>query len=196
LANMASGQMARRYNLPYRTSACNASNAVDGQAVYETQMALWGSVMGHGNLIYHAAGWLEGGLVASFEKIIMDCEMLQHMTAMLQPLKIDRIEIGLEAMEEVGPGGHFFGCSHTMERYQSAFYQPFLSDWKNHESWVEAGSKDATMRATEIWQKILAEFEPPPIAPERREELEAYVANRKQSLGRAEPQLEPIEGGY
>jgi trimethylamine--corrinoid protein Co-methyltransferase len=159
-------------------------------------MALWGSILGHGNLIYHAAGWLEGGLVASFEKIIMDCEMLQHMTAMLQPLKIDRIEIGLEAMEEVGPGGHFFGCSHTMERYQSAFYQPFLSDWKNHENWVEAGSKDATMRATDIWQKILAEFEPPPIAPERREELEAYVANRKQSLGRAEPQLEPIEGDY
>jgi trimethylamine--corrinoid protein Co-methyltransferase len=196
LANMASGQMARRYNLPYRTSACNASNAVDGQAVYETQMALWGSILGHGNLIYHAAGWLEGGLVASFEKIIMDCEMLQHMTAILKPLKIDRIEIGLEAMEEVGPGGHFFGCSHTMERYQSAFYQPFLSDWKNYENWVEAGSKDATMRATAIWQKILAEFEPPPIAPERREELEAYVANRKQSLGRAEPQLEPIEGNY
>ena len=115
LANMASGQMARRYNLPYRTSACNASNAVDGQAVYETQMALWGSVMGHGNLIYHAAGWLEGGLVASFEKIVMDCEMLQHMAVMLQPLKIDRIEIGIEAMDEVGPGGHFFGSSHTIE---------------------------------------------------------------------------------
>jgi len=193
LANMASGQMARRYNLPYRTSACNASNAVDGQAVYETQMALWGSVMGHGNLIYHAAGWLDGGLVASFEKIIMDCEMLQHMAAMLRPLKIDRIEIGIEAMDEVGPGGHFFGSSHTMERYQNAFYQPFLSDWKNHESWVEAGSKDATMRATEIWQKILAEFEPPNIDLAKREALECYVAKRKEELGSAEPTLEPIE---
>ena len=193
LANMASGQMARRYNLPYRTSACNASNAVDGQAVYETQMALWGSVMGHGNLIYHAAGWLEGGLVASFEKIIMDCEMLQHMAAMLRPLKIDRIEIGIEAMDEVGPGGHFFGSSHTMERYQNAFYQPFLSDWKNHESWVEAGSKNATMRATEIWQKILAEFEPPNIDLAKREALECYVAKRKEELGSAEPTLEPIE---
>ena len=196
LANIAGGQMARRYNLPYRTSACNASNAVDGQAVYETQMALWGSVMGHGNLIYHAAGWLEGGLVASFEKIIMDCEMLQHMAAMLQPLKIDLTEIGLEAMEEVGPGGHFFGCNHTMERYKDAFYQPFLSDWQNHENWVDSGSKDATMRATEIWQKILAEFEPPAILPERQEELEAYVAKRKEELGREEPQLEPIELEY
>jgi trimethylamine--corrinoid protein Co-methyltransferase len=185
--------MARRYNLPYRTSACNASNAVDGQAVYETQMALWGSVMGHGNLIYHAAGWLEGGLVASFEKIVMDCEMLQHMAVMMQPLKIDRIEIGMEAMEEVGPGGHFFGCSHTMERYKSAFYQPFLSGWKNHESWVEAGSKDATMRATEIWQKILAEFEPPKIDIAKKEELEAYVAKRKEELCGSEPLLEPID---
>jgi trimethylamine--corrinoid protein Co-methyltransferase len=190
---MASGQMARRYNLPYRTSACNASNAVDGQAVYETQMALWGSVMGHGNLIYHAAGWLEGGLVASFEKIVMDCEMLQHMAVMLQPLKIDRIEIGIEAMDEVGPGGHFFGSSHTIERYKNAFYQPFLSDWKNYESWVEAGSKNATMRATEIWQKILAEFEPPKIDLAKQEELESYVAKRKEELGSTEPMLEPIE---
>lgn len=193
LANMASGQMARRYNLPYRTSACNASNAVDGQAVYETQMALWGSVMGHGNLIYHAAGWLEGGLVASFEKIVLDCEMLQHMAVMMEPLKIDRIEIGMEAMDEVGPGGHFFGSSHTMERYKNAFYQPFLSDWKNHESWVEAGSKDATMRATEIWQKILAEFEPPKIDLATKEQLQAYVAKRKEELKGHEPILEPID---
>jgi len=80
-----------------------------------------------------------------------------------------------------------------MERYQNAFYQPFLSDWKNHESWVEAGSKDATMRATEIWQKILAEFEPPKIDLAKREELESYVAKRKEVLGSAEPMLEPIE---
>ena len=108
LANIAGGQLARRYKLSYRTSACNASNAVDAQATYETQMALWGAVMGHGNLIYHAAGWLEGGLLASFEKLIIDCEMLQHMTAMLEPLKIDLAETGLDAMKEVGPGGHFF----------------------------------------------------------------------------------------
>lgn len=193
LANMASGQMARRYSLPYRTSACNASNEVDGQAAYETQMALWGSVMGHGNLIYHAAGWLEGGLVASFEKIVMDCEMLQHMAEVLKPLKIDRVEIGLEAMQEVGPGGHFFGCAHTMERYQTAFYQPFLSDWKNHESWAEAGSKNATMRATQIWQKILAEFEAPKIDPAKQEELQAYVAKAKEALAGQEPPLEPFD---
>ncbi len=192
LANLAGGQLARYYKLPHRTSACNASNAVDVQATYETQMALWGSVMGHGNLIYHTAGWLEGGLVASFEKVITDCEMLQHMAQFLKPLKIDLEEIGLSAMEEVGPGGHFFGCEHTMSRYKEAFYQPFLSDWQNHENWVSAGSKDATQRATEIWPKILEEFEPPPLDAAIVEELEAYVAHRKEELGKEEPVLEPV----
>jgi trimethylamine--corrinoid protein Co-methyltransferase len=191
LANIAGGQLARKYNLPYRTSACNASNAVDAQATYETQMALWGAVMGHGNFIYHTAGWLEGGLVASFEKVIIDCEMLQHMSAMLEPLKINLEETGLEAMKEVGPGGHFFGCGHTMERYKNAFYEPFLSNWQNYENWQLAGGKDATARATEIWPKILEEFEPPPSDPAIIEEMEAYVAKRKETLGTEEPDLEP-----
>jgi len=191
LANLAGGQLARYYKLPHRTSACNASNAVDVQATYETQMALWSSVMGHGNLIYHTAGWLEGGLVASFEKVIVDCEMLQHMTKMLQPIKIDLEEIGLEAMQEVGPGGHFFGCEHTMARYKNAFYEPFLSDWQNYENWTASGSKDGTERATEIWQKILRDFEAPPLDQAVKEELEAYVAKRKEALGKEEPALEP-----
>ena len=156
-------------------------------------MALWGAVMGHGNLIYHAAGWLEGGLVASFEKLIIDCEMLQQMSAMLQPFKIDMAETGLEAMNEVGPGGHFFGCDHTKERYKTAFYSPFLSDWRNFENWTMAGSKDATARATELWPKILAEFEPPRTDAAVKEELEAYVAKRKEALGTEEPKLEPSE---
>ncbi len=191
LANIAGGQLARKYKLPYRSSACNASNAVDAQAIYETQMSLWGAVMGHANLIYHTAGWLEGGLVASFEKLIIDCEMLQHMSKMLEPLKIDLEETGLEAMREVGPGGHFFGCAHTMERYKNAFYEPFISDWQNSESWVLAGAKDATTRATELWQKILLEFEPPPTDPAIIEELEAYMAHRKEVLKGDEPILEP-----
>ena len=191
LANIAGGQLARRYKLPYRTSACNASNAVDAQAIYETQMSLWGAVMGHGNLIYHTAGWLEGGLVASFEKLVIDCEMLQHMSKMLEPIKINMEETGLEAMREVGPGGHFFGCAHTMERYKEAFYEPFISDWQNSENWVLAGAKDATTRATELWPKILHEFEPPPSDPAIIEELEAYMAKRKEELKGKEPELEP-----
>ncbi len=192
LANLAGGQLARRYNLPYRTSACNASNAADCQSTWETQMALWGAVMGHGNFIYHAAGWLEGGLVASFEKVVIDCEMLQHIAVLLRPVAVDDQTLALEAMDEVGPGGHFFGCDHTMQRYKTAFYEPFLSDWQNNQNWQEAGAKDATMRATEIWQRALDEYEQPPIDPAVQEALEAYITRRKQELGREEPQLEPI----
>lgn len=187
LANIAGGQFARRYGLPYRTSACNASNAVDAQATWETQMALWGAVMGHGNFIYHAAGWLEGGLVASFEKLVVDCEMLQHMSAMLDPVTITLEEVGLEAIADVGPGGHFFGCEHTMQRYKSAFYEPFLSDWQNHENWVLAGSLDATQRATAVWQRVLGEFEPPPVDIAVVEALDDFVARRKTALGDNEP---------
>ena len=148
--------------------------------------------MGHGNLIYHAAGWLEGGLVASFEKLVIDCEMLQHMSSMLQPLKIDLAETGLEAMQEVGPGGHFFGCDHTMARYKTAFYEPFLSDWQNQENWQLAGAKDATTRATEIWQKALQEYEEPDLDADISEQLTDFVVRRKERLGKDEPELTPV----
>jgi trimethylamine--corrinoid protein Co-methyltransferase len=117
--------------------------------------------------------------------------MLQHMSYMLEPLRIDLEEAGLEAMREVGPGGHFFGCEHTKQRFKTAFYSPFLSDWQNHENWTLAGAHDATARATVLWQKILAEFEPPALDPAIREQLEAYVARRKEALGTDDPALEP-----
>ena len=186
-ANMAGGQLARYYQLPYRTSACNASNAVDGQAAYETQMALWGAVTGHGNLIYHAAGWLEGGLVASFEKVVMDCEMIQMMTSLMQTPDMGADEFGLDAMEDVGVGGHFFGTEHTLSRYKTAFYEPILSDWQNQENWQLAGSMTATERATAIWQDVLKTYEAPAIDPAIEEELAAYMARRKDAIGTGEP---------
>lgn len=186
-ANMAGGQLARRYNLPYRTSACNASNAVDGQAAYETQMALWGAVTGYGNLVYHAAGWLEGGLVASYEKLVMDVEMIQMMTSLLSPQEYDADALGLEAMSDVGVGGHFFGCDHTLSRYKTAFYEPILSDWQNNENWEAAGSLSSTARATAIWQNVLETFEAPPLDEAIKEELEAFVAKRKEEIGQGEP---------
>ena len=186
LANMAGGQLARFYNLPYRTSACSASNTVDAQAVWETQMALWGAVQGHGNMIYHAAGWQEGGLVASYEKLVVDCEMLQAMSQLLQPLHFEDDDYGLSAHEEVPPGGHFFGATHTMERYQDAFYEPFLSDWTNYEGWVAKGSQTATERATTIWQKMLADYEAPMIGEDKIEALDAFVARRKEAIGTAD----------
>jgi trimethylamine--corrinoid protein Co-methyltransferase len=185
-ANLAGGQMARRYGLPYRTSACNASNLVDVQSTYETQMALWGAVMGHGNLVYHAAGWLEGGLVASFEKFVIDVEVIQHLSEMLKPIDTSVDELAVDAISGVEPGGHFFGAEHTMERYESAFYTPFLSDWQNNENWQAAGAKDATRRATEIWQSVLENFEPPKLDDDRRDALSEYVQRRKREIGTKE----------
>ena len=143
-ANIASGQLARRYNLPYRTTPGSASNAADAQGAYETMMALWGAVLGHGNLVYHAAGWQEGGLTASFEKFIIDVEMIQHMMEFLRPIEVNEGELALDALGRVPTGGHFFGEPHTLERYSTAFYQPMLSNWQNYEAWQEAGGLDAT----------------------------------------------------
>ena len=186
-ANMAGGQLARFYNLPYRTSACSASNAADAQAVWETQMALWGAVTGHGNLVYHAAGWGEGGLVADFEKLVIDCEMLQAMAAMLRPVSFDTADFGFSAHNEVDPGVHFFGTAHTMERYQDAFYAPFLSDWSNHDNWRDAGSKTATTRAMAVWPRMLDAYTPPPMDAGRIEEMQAYIAHRKEQIGSDTP---------
>lgn len=182
-AALAGGQLARRYGVPYRSSNANASNTVDAQAAYESEMSVWGAVMGHANMVLHGAGWLEGGLCASFEKMVLDAEILQGMAEFLMPIKVDDAEIGVDAMAEVGPGGHFFGAAHTLERYENAFYAPILSDWRNYETWEEAGSVDATHRANKIYKQILAEYQPPPLDPAVREELEDYVARRKQEGG-------------
>ena len=186
-ANLAGGQLARHYGLPYRSSGCNASNTADAQAVYETQMSLWSAVLGNGNLLYHAAGWLEGGLVASFEKVIIDVEILQNLTCLFSKTKVNTEELALDTIGAVPPGGHFFGTEHTMQRYESAFYQPLLSDWQNNESWVEAGAKDATQRATDLWQQAIHSFEPPPIDPGRLEAIDEYVEKRKHEIGSGEP---------
>jgi trimethylamine--corrinoid protein Co-methyltransferase len=182
-AAMAGGQLARRYNLPYRSSNCCSANAVDAQAAYESCMSLWGAVMGGANMVKHGAGWMEGGLVASYEKMILDAEILQTMSESLQPFAVDDDALGLDAIREVGPGGHFFGAAHTLARYETAFYAPILSDWRNFETWREAGGLDAAQRANAIWKQILAEYEPPPIDPGIDEALRDYIARRKDEGG-------------
>jgi trimethylamine--corrinoid protein Co-methyltransferase len=182
-AAMAGGQLARRYGLPYRSSNACAANAVDAQAAYESEMSLWGAVMGHANLILHGAGWMEGGLVASFEKLIVDVELIQSMAEFLQPLVVDEDTLGFEAMREVGPGGHFFGAAHTLQRYERAFYSPLLSDWRNFENWRLGGALDSARRANQIWKQALAEFTPPPIDPAIDDALKAFVAKRKEAGG-------------
>ncbi|MCC6469434.1 MAG: trimethylamine methyltransferase family protein [Alphaproteobacteria bacterium] len=186
-ANIISGQLARRYKLPYRTTNGNASNAADAQSVYETQMSLWGAILGGANLVYHAAGWLEGGLTASYEKLVLDVEMLQHMMEFLRPDEFTEETLGFDAIARVPTGGHFFGDPHTLARYEHAFYSPLLSDWRNYENWLDAGGKDATQRATEVWKRALREYEEPPMDPAIREELDAYIARRREQIGSGEP---------
>ncbi len=182
-AVIAGGQLARRYGLPYRTSNVNASNAPDVQSAYESQMSLWAVMLGGANIVYHGLGWLEGGLCASYEKFIIDAEMIQGIREFMKPLKIDEAELAVDAVEEVGPGGHFFGTQHTLERYQNAFYSPMLSDWQNFENWTDAGSDSATDRANKIWKQLLEQFEPPPLDVGRRQQIREFVERRTREGG-------------
>jgi trimethylamine--corrinoid protein Co-methyltransferase len=182
-SSLLSGQLARRYRLPYRGSNVNAANTVDAQAAYESVFSLWGAVMGGVNLLKHGAGWMEGGLHASFEKMVIDADLLDMVSAFLAPLVVDEDSLALDAVREVGPGGHFFGCEHTKARYRNAFFAPMISDWRNYESWEEAGSPTAYQKANEVYRSHLAEYETPPIDPGIREALEDFVARRKQEGG-------------
>jgi trimethylamine--corrinoid protein Co-methyltransferase len=152
---------------------------VDAQSTYESAMSLWSAITGHANIIVHAAGWLEGGLTASFEKLIVDAEMLQMMSEYLKPIEVNEDTIALDAITEAGAGGHFFGVQHTMSRYETAFYQPFLTDQRNFENWEEGGSRDTQTRANAIWKQLLNEYEQPPLDPAIDEELSEYVHKRK-----------------
>ncbi len=183
-ATIAAGQLARRYGLPYRASNASASNALDAQAAYESQMSLWSAVLGGAHLVYHGAGWMEGGLTASFEKLVLDVEMLQMMAVTMAPAGIDQREIdeGVDAIADVPTGGHFFGSPHTLARYETAFYEPLVSNWQNYESWEAAGSVTAEERATQVWQDALERYEQPPLEPEVAERLDAFVTRRKREL--------------
>lgn len=184
-AVIAGGQLARRYRLPYRSSNVNASNMPDAQSAYESEMSIWAAVMGHTNLVHHGVGWLEGGLTASFEKVILDAEMLQMMAAFMDRIAVDTDSLAVEAIASVPPGGHFFGAAHTLARYETAFYRPLLSDWRNFETWREAGALDATQRANLIWKDMLRTYTPPPLDPAIDEELKAFMARRKTEIAAA-----------
>jgi trimethylamine--corrinoid protein Co-methyltransferase len=172
------GQLARRYNIPYRTSNTCAANTMDAQAAYESVFSLWGAINGGGNFVLHSAGWMEGGLTSSFEKTILDIDLLQMVAEFLTPLDLSEDAMAFDAIAEVGPGGHFFGTAHTQARYRDAFYAPILSDWRNNQSWAEAGSPTAFEKATQVWQDRLAAYEEPAIDPAIRDAINAFTNRR------------------
>lgn len=184
-ATQMTGQMARFYKLPLRSSGVCAANVPDGQAMWETSNSLWAAVQSGTNMVYHAAGWLEGGLIASPEKFIMDCEVLQMIQRYFEEATFATRDedLAFEAIKEVGAGGHYFGCQHTQDRYQTAFYAPMVSDWRNYEAWQQDGGVWTHERAHRIFKQIMAEFEAPDMNGDHREDLARFVAKRKQEGG-------------
>jgi len=184
-ATQMTGEMARFYGLPMRASGVCAANVPDGQAMWETSNSLWSAVQSGTNVVYHAAGWLEGGLIASPEKFIMDCEVIQMIQRYMEPqiTATTPDDIAFDAIKEVGPNGHFFGIQHTQDRYEEAFYQPFVSDWRNFEAWEVAGGVWTAERAHGIFKDIIANFEEPPMDVAIKEELKAFVDRRKAEGG-------------
>jgi trimethylamine--corrinoid protein Co-methyltransferase len=182
-AAFGAGQLARRIGVPWRCSSATASNAPDAQSVYEAQMSLWGALLGGCNFVLHSAGWLEGGLLASPEKFVLDVEMLQMFAELFQPVAASTEEMGIDAIAEVGPGGHFFAAAHTMLRYRDAFYTPLVSDWRNYGAWVADGAKTATERAGIIARKAIDSFEAPATDPAVLQSLSEYVDRRRREGG-------------
>ena len=182
-AAFGAGQLARHIGLPWRGSAATASNVADEQSVYEYLMSAWGSILGGVNMMVHAAGWLEGGLTGSMEKFILDIEVLQTFAEIFEPLASSDADLAYDAIAAVEPGSHFFGCEHTMERYQTAFYEPLVSDWSNFGQWSDNGSLTATQRANGIWKQILQDFEAPALDQARTEELQAFIERRSAEGG-------------
>src|ERR671938_645453 len=158
------GQIARHYNLPWRSGGgLNSSQTVDAQAAYESLMTMLPTFLAGANFVLHAAGWLEAGLVSCYEKFIVDVEILRQLKHEFTPIDFDDDALAFGAHEEVGPGGHFLGAAHTLERFRECFYRPLLSSTENFDRWQRKGGRDATERAGEIWRRTLEEYEPPPM---------------------------------
>ncbi len=186
-ASLAAGQLARKLGLPWRSAAGSASNLNDVQAANENQFGLWGCLLAGATVVIHSAGWIEGGLSVSYEKLITDAEILNMVAELCAGAEAGTAEIGLDALEEVQPGGHFFAAAQTMARYQTEFYEPVVHDYANFGTWTERGAKDASTRARDVWQGILANPDTPDIDATRRAALEEYIAKRT-AQGGAHPE--------
>lgn len=182
---LASGQLARRYKLPWRAGggSLTTSPLPDAQAAYEGMNTMQAAFLAGANIHMHCGGWLEGGLVASFEKLVVDLDMLQTLIKEFTPVEIDEAALAFGAHDEVRHGGHFLGAAHTMERFRDCFHRPLLATTDNFQRWSKDGSLDAAARATGIYQRLLEEYEPPPLDDAIRAELDEYVTRRRVELG-------------
>jgi trimethylamine--corrinoid protein Co-methyltransferase len=181
---LCTGQVARHFGLPFRSGGTLTSSQVpDAQAGYEALMTMLPTFLAGANWVMHSAGWLEGGLVSCYEKFVMDVELVQMLQHEFTPLEIDEASLAFGAHEEVGHGGHFLGAMHTMERFRTCFYRPFLSSSENFERWTRNGGKDTAARATEVYRQRLQDYEAPPLDEAILEELQEVVVRRRAELG-------------
>jgi len=182
-ASLVAGQLARLVDLPWRCASGSAANINDAQAANETQFALWGCLMAGATVVIHAAGWLEGGLTVSYEKLITDMEVLQMVAELCADTAPDSPQVSLDALAEVVPGGHFFAAAHTMARYQTAFYEPLVADWANFGTWTDSGAKTASQRATGIWKDIINHDAGLGLDPARIGAMQDFIAARTAAGG-------------
>ncbi len=178
-----SAQLARKYKLPFRSGGgLTSSKAPDGQAMWEATMTFWPTFLACTNFVLHAAGWLESGLVSSYEKFAMDVELLRMMQVFLAGIPLDEEGLALDAFEEIGPGGYFFGAAHTMRHFRDAFYRPIIADVQNYVRWEQKGAETSDVRANRVWKKWLNEYQKPPMDPAIEEALQEYAARRKREI--------------
>jgi trimethylamine--corrinoid protein Co-methyltransferase len=186
---LAGAQLARRYRLPFRGGGgLTSSNAVDAQAAAETQQMLWATQLAGTDVVLHAAGWLEGGLTASFEKFALDVELLMMFAKLRDGIGTSDEELALDALAELGPGGLFLASGHTMSHFKDWLYMSQLFQTPAFATWESMGAEDTAQRANTAWKKLFDSYEDPGIDPAVDEELLAYMAKRREDP--PEPPLE------
>jgi len=181
---LCTGQIARHYNLPFRSGgALTSSQVVDTQAGYESMMSLWPTFLAGTNFVMHSAGWLESALVSCYEKFVTDVECLRMLYEVFKTLQVNEETLAYSAHQEVGQGGHFLGAAHTLERFRECFYRPLVSSTENYERWNRNGGNDTAARANAVWKKTLEEYEEPPMDEGLKAELKSFVDRRRTELG-------------
>ncbi len=182
ISTLASGQLARRYGFPLKSAVTSGAKLLDAQAGYETQGGLWAAVASGATIIAHACGWMESGLTVSREKMIIDAEMVQMMNHSMAPLEVSEDTLALDTIHEVGPGGQYFDCEHTMQRYRSEYYEPLVSDWESLENWQEKGGQSSGERANTLWKRLMEAYRQPELDPAIKDELDTFVAKREEEI--------------
>jgi len=176
-------QLARRYKLPVRTGGMlNGSKVADAQAAYESIQTMIPTLMAGTNFVMHTAGWLEAGLSAGYAKFMLDADQLASLQIFAEGPDLSDEALALEAVREVGPGGHYLGCAHTQRNFKTAFYTSTIADNNSFEQWEAEGARDANQRAADRARKVLQQYEAPPLDPAIDEALLDFIARKKTGL--------------